>query len=280
MGSRPKLCATCRAGAHPQPPPARGRGRVTLNATSRWDAADYAVNAAFVPALGEPVLALLDARPGERILDLGCGDGTLTRRIVKAGAEVVGVDASAAMLAAAHDLDVRLMDGQALTFEADFDAVFTNAALHWMLDREAVAAGVFRALKPGGRFVGEMGGAGNVEALREALWAELRSRGHCQPDGDFQWYPTVEEFSSVYSLAGFSDIEARLIPRPTPLPAGIAAWILTFRRGLMDELGLGKAEQCVVAHDVQRHLASTMTHADGVQHADYVRLRFAMRKPA
>ena len=144
----------------------------SINPFSRWEPDDYAKNAAFVPALGAPVLALLDPKPGERILDLGCGDGVLTVKLVEAGAEVVGVDASDTMIAVAkaRGLDVHVVDGQSLDFEAEFDAVFSNAALHWMLDGEAVARGVFRALKPGGRFVGEMGGHGQCRysALRAA----------------------------------------------------------------------------------------------------------------
>ena len=144
------------------------------NPASRWVASDYATNAGFVPALGAPVLDLLAPRAGERILDLGCGDGVLTRRIAESGAEVVGVDTSESLLAAARaaGLNARAMSGEALAFDAEYDAVFSNAALHWMLDGAAVAAGVFRALKPGGRFVGEMGGHGNIASLRAALRAE------------------------------------------------------------------------------------------------------------
>ena len=140
-----------------------------------WNPADYAANAGFVPALGTAVFDLLAPQPGEAILDLGCGDGVLTRRIADAGADVLGVDSSAAMLAAARErgLQVAQADGQALAFDARFDAVFSNAALHWMPDQAAVAAGVFRALKPGGRYVGECGGFMNVAALRPGREAHL-----------------------------------------------------------------------------------------------------------
>jgi len=148
---------------------------VTTNTASKWSPADYAANAAFVPALGAPVLELLDPQPGERILDLGCGDGVLTEKIVAAGAVVIGVDASAAMIEAAQarGLDAHVVDGQALEFDSEFDAVFSNAALHWMLDSVAVANGVYRALRPGGRFVGEMVGEGNIATLRAGIRAEL-----------------------------------------------------------------------------------------------------------
>lgn len=252
-----------------------------VNATSRWEPADYAKNAAFVPAFGAPVLALLDPQPRERILDLGCGDGVLTAKLIEAGADVVGVDASDAMIAAAKErgIDAHVLDGQALSFDTEFDAVFSNAALHWMLDPEAVARGVFRALKPGGRFVGEMGGQGNVATLRSGLRAELIRRGYRVPDEDPQWYPGVAEFTAIYEGAGFVDVEARLIPRPTPLPAGIAGWLKTFRAGFMDHAAVPDAEQDVVASAVEAALEPKLRKPDGTWEADYVRLRFTMRKP-
>jgi trans-aconitate methyltransferase len=251
------------------------------NPSSRWDAANYATNAAFVPALGAPVVALLAPQPGERILDLGCGDGVLTVTLVEAGAEVVGVDAGENMIAAAvaKGLDARVGDGEALGFSAEFDAVFTNAALHWMLDHDAVAAGVFRALRPGGRFVGEMGGEGNVAVLRAGIRSELSARGYPVPAEDPQWYPSIEAFTEVYRRAGFVDIDAWLIPRPTPLPNGVAAWLTTFRAGFMDQAHVPDGEQPLVAQAVERRLAPQLRQPDGSWVADYVRLRFTMRKP-
>jgi trans-aconitate methyltransferase len=254
---------------------------VTTNAASKWSPADYAANAAFVPALGAPVLALLDPRPGERILDLGCGDGVLTEKIVAAGAAVIGVDASTDMIeaAAARGLDSRIADGQALTFDAEFDAVFSNAALHWMLDPEAVARGVYRALRPGGRFVGEMGGEGNIATLRAGIRAELTERGYPLPADDPQFYASVEEFTRIYSDAGFVDIDARIIPRETPLPNGVVSWVLTFRAGWLDIAGVPDEERPAIAQAVEDRLAPKLRRADGSWFADYVRLRFTMRKP-
>ena len=158
---------------------------MTINATSRWDAEDYRKNAAFVPTLGAPVVDLLDPKPGEHILDLGCGDGILTEKLVAAGAVVVAVDASPEMIAAARarGLDAHVMGGQKLVLRPVSDAVFSQAALHWMLDPPAVASGVFRALKPGGRFVGEQGGAGNISKLCGALREILIERDFPVPAG-------------------------------------------------------------------------------------------------
>ncbi|MEN8184986.1 MAG: class I SAM-dependent methyltransferase, partial [Myxococcota bacterium] len=144
-----------------------------------WDPQRYARNAGFVAELGMPVLELLDPRPGERVLDLGCGDGVLSERLVARGCRVVGVDGSAQQVAAARSrgIDARVGDGQALDFRGEFDAVFSNAALHWMRRADDVISGVWRALVPGGRFVGELGGQGCVARIVGALEAALARRG-------------------------------------------------------------------------------------------------------
>jgi hypothetical protein len=149
-----------------------------------------------------------------------------------------------------------------------------------MLDGAGVAGGVFRALKPGGRFVGEMGGEGNVATIWRAVLAELAARGHEPRPQDTHWYPSVEDFTGVYAAAGFVDVEARLIPRPTPLPTGVASWVRTFRSGLMDADGIPEAEQAKIAEAVERRTESELRQPDGRWIADYVRLRFSMRKPA
>jgi trans-aconitate methyltransferase len=231
--------------------------------------------------MGAPVLALLDPQPGERVLDVGCGDGVLTEKIVEAGAVVVGVDASAEMIVAAkaRGLDAHVMDCQALTFDTEYDAAFSNAALHWMLDKAAVAKGVFSALKPGTRFVGEMGGEGNVASIWAAVRAELAARGHPVRQQDTHWYPSVADFTAVYAAAGFTDIDAHLIPRPTPLPTGVAGWVKTFRSGLMDADNIPADEQASIGQAVEARLVDQLRQPDGSWLADYVRLRFTMRKP-
>jgi SAM-dependent methyltransferase len=260
---------------------------VTFNPSSRWSPADYASNAAFVPALGAAALELLAPQPGELILDLGCGDGVLTRRIMDAGARVIGLDASSEMAEAARarGVDAFVADAQALDLEVQaarfgqFDAAFSNAALHWMLDPDAVAAGVYAMLRPGGRFVGEMGGDGNIAALRKGIREELVERGYPVPAEDPQWYPAVEEFVRLYGCAGFVEIQAHLIARPTPLPTGVAGWVKTFRSGWLDVAQVPEGEKTAVAAAVENRLEPVLRQADGSWVADYVRLRFTMRKP-
>lgn len=244
--------------------------------SNRWNPEDYAKNASFVPALGAAVVDLLAPRAGERILDLGCGDGVLTLDLIKAGATVIAVDASADMVAAARSrgVDARVMRGEALTFTHEMDAVFSNAALHWMTDMHATADGVRRALVPGGRFVGEMGGHGNVAHVRRILTDELHARG-LPPRPPAQWYPSVEELTAVYAKAGFVDIAAELFPRPTPLPHGVTGWLKTFRAGFLDHVDDATAD--AVGRVVEQRLEPYYKQPDGTWVMDYVRLRFSMR---
>jgi SAM-dependent methyltransferase len=246
-----------------------------------FDPAEYAAHAAFVPALGQAVLDLLAPKPGERILDLGCGDGVLTAKLVEAGAEVVGTDADPAMVEAsrAKGLDARVMDGQRLTFDADFDTVFSNAALHWMPDTAAVFAGVHRALKPGGRFVAECGGFGNIAAIRAGLRGMLKARGYTVPAYEDQVYMTAEAARAALADAGFIVDSCAIIPRPTPLATGMAAWLRTFRSGFLDTLGVSDVDRDGVVAETVELLRPILCDADGNWMADYVRLRFAATKP-
>jgi SAM-dependent methyltransferase len=241
--------------------------------TSQWDAADYARVGGFVPELGQAALDLLDPQPGEHILDIGCGDGTLTLKIKEMGAEVVGIDNSLSMVAAAKakGLDARLMDAAQLKFGEAFDAAFSNATLHWVLDKERAARAIWFALKPDGRFAGEMGGDGNLARLRETLDDVLVERGFGPPTYAANWYPTPHEFAAVYEQAGFKDIETRLIDRPTELEHGVQAWVTAFRAGWLDRAGVPHEDRQSIADEVAARVSSNV--------ADYVRLRFIMRKP-
>jgi SAM-dependent methyltransferase len=241
--------------------------------TSKWDPADYARVGSFVAELGGAALDLLDPQPGERILDVGCGEGTLTRRIMDRGATALGIDNSSDMVAAAraNGVDALLLAAEDMQFFAEFDAAFSNATLHWVLSKEQVARAIFRALKSGGRFAGEMGGEGNIARLREALDEELIIRGYLPPLEAANWYASPDEFAAIYEAAGFTEIDARLIERPTLLEHGVAAWVTTFRKGWLDRAGVPEAERAEIAEAVAARFGSDV--------ADYVRLRFIMRKP-
>jgi SAM-dependent methyltransferase len=250
-----------------------------LSGTQTWDPERYARNARFVSDLGMPVVQLLAPRPGERILDLGCGDGALTEKLASLGCEVVGVDASEMQIAAARKrgLDARAIAGEALPFGDEFDAVFSNAALHWMLRPDEVIAGVWRALRRGGRFVGEMGGDGNVQAIKAALVDAMRRRGVDARTLMPWFFPTIEDYSARLRKTGFAISYISLFPRPTPLPGDMAAWLETFAETFLR--ALPPAERPAFIEEVCEALRPTLCDANGNWTADYVRLRFAAQKP-
>jgi trans-aconitate methyltransferase len=244
-----------------------------------WDPDAYARNARFVSDLGAPVVELLAPRSGERILDLGCGDGALTIKLAAMGCDVVGVDSSAPQIEAARrlGLDARVADGARLEFAAEFDAVFSNAAIHWMKPPDDVIAGAWRALKPGGRFVGELGGHGCVETIKHALTDALARRGI---DGDAlnPWYfPTVEDYSARLQRRGFAVRYIALIPRPTLLPTEINGWLETFAQSFMAPLAA--SDRAAFIDEVREALRPKLSDGEGKWFADYIRLRFAADKP-
>jgi trans-aconitate methyltransferase len=249
--------------------------------TQEWNSSRYAENARFVSDLGQPVLGLLNPQPGERILDLGCGDGALTEKMTAIGAEVVGVDASSDMIAAskARGLTAHVADGYALTFNSEFHAVFSNAAIHWMKrDPNAVIQGVHRALKPGGRFVAEMGGFGNVAAINVALCATLDQFGIANAPAFSPWYfPTADEYRERLERANFQIEYIELIPRPTPLPSGMRGWLETFAIPFTKALAAEKRSAFLDA--VTDKLRPALCDSRRNWMADYVRLRFLAAKP-
>lgn len=240
-----------------------------------WDVLQYVENGSFVADLAGGVLGLLAPQLGERILDIGCGDGALTAKIAAAGAKVIGIDSSPEMLTGAQcaGLDVRLVSAEDLPFTNEFDAVFSNAALHWMHDQDAVLAGVSRALKPGGRFVAEMGGHGNIAAIAVALRAVCLKQGMDADKLETNYFPTAATYKSLLERHGFRVEIIDLIPRPTPLPAtGMEGWLQTFRRGVLNQFPAGQREG--ILHEVVDLLRPSLCDEDGNWTADYVRLRF------
>jgi trans-aconitate methyltransferase len=250
-----------------------------MSTVQTWDPETYARNARFVSDLGAPVVELLAPRPGERILDLGCGDGVLTKKLADLGCDVVAVDSSAEQIEAAKKLglDARVMSGEELPFEGEFDAVFSNAVLHWIKRADPMIASVHRALKPGGRFVAECGGYGCVDKIRTALVEALERRGI---DGEARvpWYfPTPGDYATRLERAGFRVDSIALIPRPTPLPGDVIAWLETFAQSFLQ--GLTGEARTEYLQDVRAALEPQLRDGNGVWIADYVRLRFAATKP-
>lgn len=254
---------------------AKPRARDATPVRQRWDPRAYAANARFVPELGRPVVALLDPQPGERILDLGCGDGVLSEVLAAGGSAIVGVDASPELIAVARQkgIDARLMDAMELTFAGEFDAVFSNAALHWMPDAAAVVSGVRAALKTGGRFVGEFGGQGNCGAICAALEAALDARGIAAASGNPWYFPAPDEYREVLEAGGFDVTSIERIERPTILPGALSKWLETFAGSFLALVEEGERDQLL--SDVSARLEGELRDKDGAWTADYVRLRFA-----
>ncbi len=244
---------------------------------SEWNAEKYIEHASFVAQHGRPVVELLNPRIGEKILDLGCGDGALTLKLKELGVEVHGVDLSLSMVEAtkARGLSAEVMAGEQLNFDSQFDAVFSNAALHWMKTPEAVVAGVNKALVPGGRFVGELGGQGNIQVLVGAMEAVFRNHpefgGFVNP-----WYfPSQWEYTRALESGGFKVSAMELIPRPTHLETGAKEWLKLFATGITATLS---DKQRALCFDEIEDLVRPALFSDKGWVADYVRLRFSAIK--
>jgi trans-aconitate methyltransferase len=250
-------------------------------AEQHWNPEVYARNARFVSELGEPLLELLQPVPGEKVLDLGCGDGALTVKLIDAGCLVLGVDASVEQVQAARrrGLQAEVYRAEALPFFEEFDAVFSNAVLHWVKDQSAALARIFRSLKPGGRFVAELGGAGCVAIIREALHRALSVRG-IDPWAHDPWvFPTAEEYSSLLKDRGFEIDSITLFPRPTPLPGDICGWLETFAQPFL--LEVPSQERAGFIEEVRDSVKPGLFRAGQGWTADYVRLRLrAVRSEA
>jgi trans-aconitate methyltransferase len=247
----------------------------------QWNADSYVTRHAFVFAYGAGLLELLAPQPGQLILDLGCGSGELTQQIAAAGAEVVGLDSSAAMLAKARAqfpaLDFRLADATSFELPERFDTVFSNAVLHWIPDAAAVLRQVHRHLRPGGRLVAELGGQGNVGQIVAALQRQRQQRGY-PPGGPGWFFPSVGEYAALLEQHGFRVRLAQHYDRDTPLtdPAtGLRDWITQFGEQFLADLR--PAEQVDMLAAVEAELRPGLFR-EGRWWADYKRLRIVAEK--
>jgi trans-aconitate methyltransferase len=247
---------------------------------NEWSTDDYDGGHAFVFEYGEGVVDLLDPQPGERVLDLGCGTGHLTASIAESGAAVVGLDADREMVAEAArsypELRFVRADARDFAFAEPFDAVFSNAALHWIHEQDAVLDSVADALRPSGRFVAELGGTGNVAAIVDAVQDAAAERGY---DVENPWYfPSVGEYAGLLAAHGFEVRYATLFDRPTELEdgeAGLAGWLGMFGDGLLGPVP--ETDREAVIADVEDRLRDEL-FAEGTWTADYRRLRVVARR--
>ena len=245
----------------------------------KWNAELYDDKHSFVFEYGENVLELLDVKKRERILDLGCGTGHLTQRIHERGGVVTGIDSSPDMIWQAketyHDVDFEVADGTDFHFEKPFDAVFSNATLHWITDADAAIKCVYENLKPGGRFVAEMGGKGNMGILISATQKVLTAHGYIKLAEKQQWYfPSLGEYTSKLEAAGFRVTFAAHFDRDTLLQdgrQGVAKWLNMF--GPIYFEGIAQAEKEQILNEITDILEPDY-NKDGEWYADYKRLRF------
>ena len=240
--------------------------------TNSWNADRYHKHAHFVSELALPVVALLDPKEGEKILDLGCGEGRLGLEIAKRGAEVYGVDLSPEMVnqAIANGLEAEVMSATEMPFEQEFDAVFSNATLHWVREPELAVKHIAKALKSGGRFIAEFGGEGNVQHIVMAMRTVFERHPEYGKFDDFWFFPTPEQYTQILERHGFEVHTIELIPRPTPID-DIAHWLAVFTNGVTEHLESSQTEQ--FRAEVREILKKTIYTTQEGWMADYVRLR-------
>lgn len=246
--------------------------------TTTWNANCYDEKHAFVFKYGEDVVRQLSPRPGERILDLGCGTGYLTNLIAQAGARVTGIDSSSSMVerakAAYPDLDFRVLSATDMHFDEPFDAVFSNATLHWILDKEIAIDHIYHALRPGGRLVLEMGGKGNVEDIIVATRKVLTRHNHFQNAAKQVWYfPSLGEYTTLLEKRGFQIKYASHFDRPTKLQdtdSGLKDWIKMFGNAFFQDISA--TDESNILEEIQETIRPT-SYRNHSWYADYKRLR-------
>ena len=249
----------------------------------QWNSELYQASHSYVWNYGRDLLGLLDPKPGERILDLGCGTGQLTAEAAQRGAEMVGVDSSPEMIARARvnfpSVHFAVADATTLPYLREFDAVFSNAALHWVRDQRRALVSVARALKPGGRFVFEMGGHGNLRQALASGCEALRSLGVADPEKLIPWYfPSIGAYTPLLESEGFEVTLALHFARPTRLDdgeQGFARWIEMFGGFALSAVPQEQRSELIRRWE---DLARPALFHDGVWTVDYQRLRMVAVK--
>lgn len=252
----------------------------STNLDPNWDARHYDERHAYVWHHGAALLDLLAAKPSESILDLGCGTGHLTAQIAATGATVLGIDRSTEMISQARSsypaIRFELADACALNFPTTFDAVFSNAVLHWIRQPERVIAGVAAALRPGGRFVAEFGGSGNVRSVEATSLELLAALG--QNKAESPWYfPTIGAYARLLERYGFEVAFATLFDRPTPVEGehGLRDWMRMFGSPFVQALPEDK--RATFLERLEDRLRPRL-YQSGSWVIDYRRLRIVARK--
>ncbi|USB34212.1 class I SAM-dependent methyltransferase [Paenibacillus sp. YPG26] len=248
-----------------------------MSSTNIWNPESYDNKLAFVSEYGKNLIDLLKPEQNERILDLGCGTGDLSFQIAKSGAKVTGIDYSASMIEAAQkkypELDFRISNGESFTAEERYDAVFSNAALHWMKDAQGVVRSIYQVLKPGGRFVAEFGGKGNVESIVQAIYEVMEEDYGLDASPMNPWYfPSIGEYASLLEQHGFKVEYARHYDRPTKLSdnkQGLSGWLANFGGDFMNRFS--DEEKAVLYATITERLLPKLLH-EGSIYADYKRL--------
>jgi trans-aconitate methyltransferase len=250
--------------------------------TTRWDAGLYDRKHAFVWEKATGLLELLAPKPGERVLDLGCGTGVLTSEIASTGAHVLGIDRSPEMIAEARQkypsLQFEVCDARSLNFSQEFDAVFSNAVLHWVPQADSVAQGVARSLLPHGRFVAEFGGRGNVRQVVASLENALTKLGISSAGVAPWYYPSIADYSGILEKHGLEVVQAALFNRPTKLEdgeRGFANWIEMFCGAFLEKVQ--PAQRFEFIRLAEQSARPSLWKSDHWE-LDYRRLRLAARK--
>ncbi len=241
----------------------------------KWNAALYDNKHSFVSQYGEALIDWLQPSAGEAILDLGCGTGKLANDIAGFGTTVTGIDASAEMIEKAKvsypTLKFFVKDATDFSFGEKFDAVFSNATLHWISDQPSTLKNVWNCLKPGGRFVFEMGGQHNVRSLVESLQRASKEEGITEQT-DHWYFPSVATYATLLENQGFSIQQSLYFQRDTKLDGedGMKNWFNMFASFFFKHLPAATTEKII---DRAVESLRPTHYRDGSWYADYVRLR-------